>query len=132
MRKVFGFEIDRPAVGPQIIAAIDGYWEDDDGQEFYAQGAVLVDGQYSIAHPQALQIAARELAENRPLIIGTMGHAMVLSAMDYYRDTYGNGQPFQFTVRDPWPRPGFNAKRLLSPQEAASTQFLAGVAIEPA
>lgn len=132
VEKVFGDDLDQPAAGPQIIGAIDGAWTDQNGQEFYAQGVVLLDGQYSIAHPQALAIAAQELAAEHPLIVGSMGHAMVLSAMSYLRDANGNGQPYQFVVRDPWPRPGQSARRLLTAQEQANAQFLAGVVIEPA
>ncbi|MBV8190396.1 MAG: hypothetical protein JO339_24350, partial [Alphaproteobacteria bacterium] len=71
--------------------------------------------------------AARELADDQPLIIGTGGHAMVLTALTYFRDVYGNGQPLSAVVRDPWPGRG---RRELSRQEWYGTGFLAKVHAE--
>ena len=84
------------------------------------------DTHFFVARPDAAIEAARELADDNPLIVGATGHAMVLTAMTYARDVAGNGQPLSLTVRDPWPGRG---RRQLSPQEWAGTSFLAKVII---
>lgn len=127
--KVFGSDFNTTADGPHIIAAIDGDWTDNNGREFTAQGVVLLDSNVGFQNPSTSPIAAQELAAGRPLIIGAMGHAMVLSGMTYAVDTYSRGQPLALVVRDPWPRPGFPPRRQLSGQEVFNTSFLAGIVI---
>jgi len=63
---------------------------------------------------------AQDLANDFPLIIGSMGHAMVLTGVQYYRrfDSYGN--IVGAVVRDPWPGRG---KRSLSAAEWALMSF---------
>ncbi|HPF10134.1 MAG TPA: C39 family peptidase [Flavobacteriaceae bacterium] len=71
--------------------------------------------------------AAQDLANDNPLIIGTLGHAMVLTAVEYYRDINGNGQIINAIVRDPWPySPG---RRSLSPNEWYSTSLLVRIRV---
>jgi hypothetical protein len=66
---------------------------------------------------QGTKIAAQDLAADMPLIVGTMGHAMVLTALTYNRDGYGSGVVTGAIVRDPWPYPGLrDGRRVLSPQ----------------
>ncbi|MDX2179588.1 MAG: papain-like cysteine protease family protein [Bryobacteraceae bacterium] len=48
-------------------------------------------------------VAAHALKDESPIIVGTMGHAMVLTAMTYIRAANGAGQPTEMIVRDPWP-----------------------------
>lgn len=45
--------------------------------------------------------AVRDLAEDMPLIIGTLGHAMVLTGLTYNRDVHGRGVVTSAVVRDP-------------------------------
>jgi hypothetical protein len=127
--KVFGSAINSTADGPHIIAGINGDWTDNNGREFTAQGVVLLDSSFGFQDPSASPIAAQELASGRPLIIGAMGHAMILSGMTYAVDVYSRGQPLSLVVRDPWPRPGFPPRRQLSGQEVFNTSFLAGIII---
>jgi hypothetical protein len=126
VEKVFGSDVCAPAIGPQIVSAINGEWIDDDGDTFEANADVLWDSQFSFGRPDAIIQAARELEADNPLIVGAMGHATMLTSMTYS----GNGMAIQLNelvVRDPWP--GNPNRRRLTPQEAVYTQFLAKVDI---
>jgi hypothetical protein len=70
--------------------------------------------------------AAQDLAQDMPLIIGTMGHAMVLTALSYVLDRSGNGSVTAAIVRDPWPDRG---RRVLSAQEWYRASFLARIRV---
>jgi len=127
VEKVFASNVCRPAIGPQIVEAIDGSWTDDQGNDFEAECDVLWDSQFQFGRPDAVVEAARELEAGRPLILGAMGHATLLTAMTYS----GNGIAIQLNelvIRDPWP--GNPNRRVLTPMEAMNTQFLAKVVID--
>jgi hypothetical protein len=124
VEKVFSGPVCAPAIGPQIVSAIDGEWTDDHGDTFDASAEVLWDTQFAFGRPDAVVVAARELESGNPLILGAMGHATMMTAMTYS----GNGFAVQINevvVRDPWP--GNLNRRTLSLQEALMTQFLAKV-----
>jgi len=120
----YGRVVNLPAHGPAIAAASSRAWTTDDGRRFSAYCDVLWDSQFHVGRPTAVADAANELAQDQPLIIGTGGHAMVLTAMTYLRDIDGRGQPRAAVVRDPWPGVG---RRLLSAQEWYGTSFLARI-----
>jgi len=126
VRATFGRVTNLPAIGPQIAAATSRRWTSEEGEKFEARCEVLLDQQFNVRNPGLLPIVAQELAHSRPLIIGTGGHAMVLSAMTYVRDVIGNGQPTNATVRDPWPGRG---RRILHREEWYGTAFLAKVKV---
>lgn len=127
VEKVFGNAATcHAAIGPQIVAAIDGDWKDDRDDSFEASAEVLWDAQFAFGRPDAVLQAARELEADNPLILGALGHATVLTAMTYS----GNGvavQLNQLVVRDPFP--GNPNRRNFTPQEAFATQFLAKVTV---
>lgn len=126
--KLFGGLVCEPAPGGQaIIAAINGNWIDKNGYTFSAYSEPLLDLEAGYPNPRAAAAAAQELANGYPLINGALHHATVLTAMTYARDPYGNGQPLELTVRDPWP--DSPSRRTLSMQEANSTTFLAAVRV---
>ncbi len=126
VQATYGQAVNLPAHGRQIAAASSRNWTTDDGRRFTAYCDVLWDSQFHVGRPTAVADAAQELAEERPLIIGTGGHAMVLTAMTYLRDGYGRGQPHAAVVRDPWPGIG---RRPLSTQEWYGTSFLARIRV---
>jgi ABC-type bacteriocin/lantibiotic exporter with double-glycine peptidase domain len=105
VRTVFGQLVNLPGSPEDILAALNRRWTDANGDDFDVQGDV-----YSVSPVTA----AQDLANDFPLIVGTLGHAVVLSAVDYYRDLYGNGQIVSAVVRDPLPGRG---KRRLTPAE---------------
>jgi hypothetical protein len=77
-----------------IMSSLNRSWIDDNDAPFTVQ-ADAVD--------VTPAIAAQALVNDQPLIIGTTGHAMILTALTYDRDLYGNGSVIQAIVRDPWP-----------------------------
>jgi hypothetical protein len=105
VRRSFGGMVNMPATPDLIIANLNAAWRSQTGESF------RVESDHTTAGPQ---LAASELRDGHPLIIGTMGHAMVLSAMRYSYDTVGRFQLYEMIVRDPWPGRG---RRTLSPQE---------------
>lgn len=117
VRQTWGTIVDLPGQPHQILANLNRPWQDDDGKTFYVMGDAFS------ANPVT---AAQDLSQDMPLIIGTMGHAMVLTSLQYRRDSFGNGQIIQAVVRDPWPGKG---KRLLSDEEWYAAAFLARIRV---
>jgi hypothetical protein len=120
--ETWGTIVNLPAMSPlQILHDLNRPWVDDDGGSFQVSGT-----SYG-ANPVT---AAQDLAGDMPLIIGTMGHAMVLTGLAYNRDVYGRGVVTSAIVRDPWPHPGLpDGRRVLSAQEWFSTSFLARIRV---
>jgi Papain-like cysteine protease AvrRpt2 len=108
-----------PGNPQQILADLNRQWIDGGGYRFGVAGDV------SSSNPGT---AAQDLSQNMPLIIGTMGHAMVLTGLAYRRDHFGNGTVIAAVVRDPWPGMG---KRVLSQKEWDNTNFLVRVRVFP-
>lgn len=125
--RVFGGLHCLPADGPTIIRAVNGLWQSNQGQTFEASAEPLLDLAYGIWRPDAVTIASQELMKNQPLINGALGHATVMTAMSWIEDVYGRQELMAITVRDPWP--GRVNRRVLSPQEAYGTSFLARVRV---
>lgn len=115
--ETWGGIVNLPGSPYQILADLNRAWTDDRGRAFGVMGDVFT------ANPAT---ASQDLAQDQPLIIGTMGHAMVLTAVSFVRDRYGNGQVTQAIVRDPWPGRG---RRVMSPQEWYATNFLARIRV---
>lgn len=120
VRQTWGRIVDLPGQPNQILANLNRPWTDARGREFYVYGDSLT------ANPVT---AAQDLANDMPLIIGTMGHAMVLTSLTYLRDQFGRGEVKAAVVRDPWPG---EDRRVLSPQEWYSTNFLARIRVRRA
>ncbi|MES2064151.1 MAG: papain-like cysteine protease family protein [Bacteroidota bacterium] len=118
VQETFGQVVNMPAQPGTILSALNRYWIDDSGVQFMAQA-----NSFS-ASPIT---AAQDLASDNPLIIGTMGHAMVLTALEYDHNTYGQGNVVAAVVRDPWP--ANPRRRVLSPQEWSNTSFLARIRV---
>lgn len=117
VRQTWGEIVNMPAQPAQIVAALNRPWTDSNGDTFRVRGDVSsVTG----------AAAAQDLANGMPLIIGSMGHAMVLTAISYNRAPNSQGQVTGAIVRDPLPGRG---KRALSPQEAAATMLLARIRV---
>jgi hypothetical protein len=116
VREAYGAIVNLPGNPVQILAAINRQWIDDNGVSFLASG-----NSFGLTNA----IAAQELAANRPLIVGALGHATVLTALEYVRDLWGNGNVKLATVRDPWP---YNPqRRALTLQEWNNITFAAAV-----
>jgi hypothetical protein len=111
VRQTWGSIVNLPANVHQMVANLNRTWIDHKGQQFVILGDVLTAN---------VGTATQDLADNQPLIIGTMGHAMVLTSLLYERNVWGQGNVIAATVRDPWPGKG---RRVLTAQEWYSTQF---------
>ncbi len=117
VEETWGRIVNLPGQPAQILRNLNRDWTDESGDSFRVSGDV-----YS-ANPIT---ASQDLAEDKPLIIGTMGHAMVLTSLVYVRDAYGRGNVNAAIVRDPWPGRG---RRTLSAQEWFNTNFLARIRV---
>lgn len=118
--QTFGSMVDMPGNAPQILAALNRVYVDANGKPFRAHGDALSVNIQSMSH---------DLFQRQPLIIGTMGHATVLTAMSWVEDNVGRWQITEAVVRDPWPTSP--SRRVLSPQEWFNIQFAARVRCEP-
>lgn len=125
--RAYGQAVCTAADGPTIANAVSGQWRDGAGRRFTAGCNVVLDAQYGVWRNDAPLLAARELEAGRPLILGALGHAVLLTAMSFGRDGYGNTQVGELVIRDPWPtNPN---RRTLSMQEANQISFLATVSV---
>jgi hypothetical protein len=120
VQETWGSIVNLPGQPGQILTNLNRPWIDERRRRFFASGDAFS------ANPIT---AAQDLAQDKPLIIGTMGHAMVLTALTYIRDQFGRGNVTAAVVRDPWPGRG---RRVLSPQEWYSTNFLVRIRLVPA
>lgn len=118
VQQTWGGLVNNPGTPQQILMNLNRPWMDSTGRSFYVLGET-----YSANH----ETAAQDLSKNMPLIIGTMGHAMVLTSLRYMRDQYGRGYVTEAVVRDPWEDKG---RRLLSPEEWYSADFLTRIRIQ--
>jgi hypothetical protein len=119
--EIWGDVVNMPGAPLQILSALNRKWTDQNGDDFTSQGTSL--GTNAIT-------AAQDLAADHPLIIGTLGHAMVLTSLTYLRDVYSRGQVQLAEVRDPWP---YNQRhRALTPQEWYSISFAARIRVADA
>jgi hypothetical protein len=117
VQETWGGIVNMPGQPEQIVSDLNRQWKDDNGRRFTARGDV-----YSVT----AGTAAQDLEANYPLIIGSMGHAMVLTDLVYVRNFQGQGQVQQAVVRDPWPGRG---RRVLSAQEWFAIQFAARIRV---
>jgi hypothetical protein len=118
VKQAWGTLVNMPAQPQDIARSLNRDWVDARGTRWRVATSTLT------ADPAT---AARDLAAGRPLIIGTMGHAMVLTALTYDRAVDGSGQVVLATVRDPWP--GNGGRRDLSAQEWISTMLLTSIEV---
>jgi len=119
VRETFGELVDMPGSTWQILAALQRTWTDDRGRRFQVT-ADMITG--------APEVAIAELAADRPLIVGTMGHAMVLTALGYGTGGWSGGGVTSAVVRDPWPGRG---RRELSGQEWYGADLLVRIHVRP-
>lgn len=106
-----------PAQPHVIMANLNQLWMGSNGARF------SVTGNTNTANHRT---ASQDLANDKPLIIGTLGHAMVLTALTFDRDQWGNGEVKSAVVRDPWPQRG---RRVLTPQEWYNISFAARIRV---
>ncbi|MBU0943267.1 MAG: hypothetical protein KJ804_21225 [Proteobacteria bacterium] len=101
-----------PGQPRDIVTGLSRNWRDSSRVRFFVSGE---------SYPPNPITVSQDLSRNFPLIIGNMGHTMVVTAMKYELDKWGNGQVKEAAVRDPWPGEG---RRTLSAQEWLGTSFV--------
>jgi hypothetical protein len=119
VRETWGAVVNMPGQPEQILADLNRDWKDEKGKKFTVQGDAL---------SANAATAVEDLRQDRPLILGTLGHAVVLTALtsDVNQAT-GAWQVIAATVRDPWPGRG---RRILTPQEWYNINFAARISVE--
>jgi hypothetical protein len=116
--EAYGGIVNMPGSPYQILRALNRRWTDSGGNEFRVYGSTM--GTNAVT-------AAQDLASDHPLIIGTLGHAMVLSSLTYITNPDGGSQVVNAEVRDPWP---YRARhRSLTAQEWYSISFAARIRV---
>lgn len=121
VREAFGAIANVRGTPAMILSQLNRDWVDDDGQPFRATSS------FGGSTPEA---AANDLVEDHPLIIGTQGHAVVLTSLSYRFVETPQGVVTQLLgakVRDPWPGVG---RRFLRSDEWAMISFAAHVRVE--
>jgi hypothetical protein len=121
VQETWGGVVNMPGQPEQILADLNRTWVDGRRRKFN-----------SIADSLTANAATAvvDLRDNRPLIIGALGHAVVLTALTSDVNSYtGAWQVVAATVRDPWPGRG---RRILNPQEWFNINFAARIAVQAA
>jgi Papain-like cysteine protease AvrRpt2 len=99
---IFGSRMDRAATTQQMLYALNARWRDSNSGVFQSIAQPLIDSNFSFNNPNAAALMSQDLINNRPLIVGTQGHATVLTAMSWANSNFGQ-RITSLTVRDPWP-----------------------------
>jgi Papain-like cysteine protease AvrRpt2 len=118
VKQTWGVIANMPAKPLDIIRDLNRSWQDRNGRQFEIRGDVFSANGAT---------AAQDLAAEMPLIIGSLGHAMVLTAVSYNRAQNSQGQLTAAVVRDPFP--GRGGRRPLSAIEAAGEMPLARIRV---
>ena len=118
VKEIWGRIVDVPRHVDDVMRDINRNWVDDRGRRFRASGWRLT------LHPVELpKRAARALAQDRPLIVGTLGHATVLTEMRWSVDAAGRLFVSDLIVSDP----ADGSVRNLTVEERLLTDFVAAV-----
>lgn len=129
--EVYGSPVNMPAQAGIVIAKqLNRSWVDDFGATFTSNLTAAFDADYGYNGITNAQIVA-ELDGGNPLVIGARAHAMVLTAIQYYRTPQG---PYIVGggVFDPWPGVGprgLAPDELTPVQQGGSLRFLAAVSV---
>lgn len=94
VKQTEGVVANMPAQPIAIVRDLNRPWTDEDGNSFTVVGDVFSANGFT---------AIRDLASEVPLIIGSMGHAMVLTAVSFNQAMNVPRQLTGALGRDPWP-----------------------------
>lgn len=109
VRTVYGDLICRPGTASDVERLMNGRWIDGGGRRFQARTSTILNVQRNQWSQFIIENVAHSLAARRPVIAfigpssGTVGHAVVVTALSYLQDTYGRYIVQNIIVRDPWP-----------------------------
>ncbi|HKO98457.1 MAG TPA: papain-like cysteine protease family protein [Pyrinomonadaceae bacterium] len=131
VQSLYGRLVDLPS-GPgwNIASRVNTTWVDANGKRFRAEltGAYDFDARVMTLNNSTL---INELDQDRPFIVGTRGHAVVGTAIQYVQTPMG---PYitSIGVFDPWPgrgARGLDAREALAMHQGGDLRFLATVRI---
>jgi hypothetical protein len=132
VQAVYGRTVNLPAgTGWNIASQINRDWVDDNGKKFTSRITAVYDATAGITAIDNAWIV-NQLDKNRPIIIGTAGHAVVGTAVEYFPTPLGPNI-YAVGVFDPWPGRG---ARGLAPTEmvdvgrGGAMSFVATVTVE--
>jgi hypothetical protein len=127
--EVYGDATNEAAFGSTISEELDRKWIDDHGRSFRSTLTGLFDLRTGTAKINKYTVH-RHLASNNPLIIGSAGHAMLMTGLRYTRDPRGP-DVFEALVFDPWPGKGMRtlSRRQITPPPGGTLVYLASVRI---
>jgi hypothetical protein len=115
VRETWGTILDKPVHERQLIDDLNRGWMDEHGRHFRSSADFF-------DKPAA---GVSDLRKNRPLILGTRGHTVVLTAITLETDEFtGQWRIVEAAVSDPWPGRG---ARTLSSEEWRDVRFAARV-----
>ncbi len=118
VKETWGSIKNLPGQPSQILADLNRTWKDDNGKSFSSTGdSMTVNASTAVV----------DLQQERPLIVGALGHATVLTALTSNIAANGAWNVMAATVRDPWP--GNGGRRILSPQEWYNINFAARITV---
>lgn len=127
VNEAYGGITNLPAQGWQLTQNLNRSWIDDSGSEFSSRVSGLYDASQGVVGISDAQII-NQLSNGKPLIIGSNGHAMVLTEVSYYLNDMGGFTGYVYAaVFDPWPGRG---PRYLTPQEFTRVDFGTGGTME--
>ena len=106
VKEVYGADVNMPSgYGALMAALLNRSWTDDDGEGFRARLTGVYDAAAGVGLVNNAMLV-RELDQNRPVLVGAAGHAVVLAMMEYTK-TFGRiNQITRCGVFDPWPGRG--------------------------
>lgn len=110
VRDAYGGIFNMPGSPRAIMNSLNRPWVDDAGQPIRVTADIFTVNWMT---------AAQDLARSEPLIVGSVGHAMIVTATEYLRYPNGDGQTTSVIVRDPWPTN--QRRRFLTPREASGS-----------
>jgi len=104
----YGSPVNVPAPGIVMAQQLNKNWTDDNGVNFYSQLSGVFDPIAGVSTLNNNQLIT-ELDQGHPIVIGTNGHAVVITQIQYYQTNYGPNV-IVVGVFDPWP--GIGARYL--------------------
>lgn len=105
----YGFPVNMPATSGIVIAQqLDRSWIDDHGNAFNSRVTAAYDFDAKVFKLNNAWLI-NELHLDRPVVLGTVSHAVVMTAMDYSQTPFGPNVK-AIGVFDPWP--GIGARML--------------------
>ena len=111
VKETWGGFVDKPVHESELLADLNRNWTDNRGRRFRSSAHVF-------GKPAA---GVSDLRRSQPLILGTLGHTVVLTAITLEIDNYsGRWNIAEAIVCDPWP--GYGA-RILSSEEWRNVRF---------